>query len=166
MSDFNPGEGWREVQYSHELEGHEHIEWNSTGLAGRTERMWVREIPRPALPTADYTVIVAVVRTVEIRGTLTLIRLGGSQLRPWYGVFANATRQFADDEIGSFEVKAEPRGEAWVDLEQHESELKIVRRDSVESIAAWFEREGAGEPHDDWRRRTARTIRREFGVQS
>ena len=109
MSDFNPGEGWREVRYGAELSGHEHITWDSTGLADSTARIWVREEPVPPLPTEPYTVIRVTWKDEVTRQLLEddlMLDIDGMY---WLDAGDEIAPEALTKRIAGFEVLSEPR---------------------------------------------------------
>jgi hypothetical protein len=107
MSDFDPGEGWRSIGKNLIPEGAESI----VHATGPTEwTAWVREDPKPPLPTARYTVILVNWKD-ESDTSPVLIRLGSPTRPQWLTdageIVGNA--DWVERHITGFEILSEPR---------------------------------------------------------
>lgn len=109
MSDFTPGEGWREMNADERYEGPRRDQLMWTGTAVGDVRYFVREEPMPPLPTADGTVIDVVWSDHGRERTYNRLTLASNRWWPitngdWHGP------HFLVERIRSFEVVSEPRG--------------------------------------------------------
>lgn len=105
MSDFQPGEGWREIDVNTRHTGKDMIAFYPRGE--QENRAWVREDPVPPLPTAPYTVIRPNFKDQELTTGWPEAMLLGSdgnwRASGWFRTAPNLAR-----EITGFEVLAEP----------------------------------------------------------
>lgn len=124
MTDFNPGDGWREVTGERvSTPVGERLELLTIGVDGVPTRTWVREDPVPPLPTEVGTVITIgewrFVLTDTIGDTCVWFLLAPAtlaahdsihraNLRPGAGYSPEFVRAEAEQH-GGFEVLAEPR---------------------------------------------------------
>lgn len=153
MTAFQPGDGWREV--SGTAEQPDLVEY----IDGLPVRLWVREEPVPALPTAPYTVIRVTWAAAKEPGVLTL-----TAAHHWVSLGGDAYRHdFVAEQISGFEVLAEPHR----DLGEYtqgavDTMLRLARRETAKAVLDRLQ-DLRGLKYGD---RDIQTVRDEFGVES
>lgn len=133
MSDFNPGDGWREVGVD-EANAQESIRHATRD----SMRYWVREAPVPPLPTEPYTVIRVTWREdsdyARRRVNPVLIRQPETAYHQW--AWSDDGDSFGDDsdvrsKVTGFEVLAEPRP---LPLDTDDDFEERVRRETAKAV--------------------------------
>lgn len=129
MSDFDPGEGWREV----ERDGFApDVPYLLFAQPGQLNRVWIPEEPVPPLPTEPWTVVL--VKWREPRDGATEASL------MWDGYTWSAEQvgsfqvNWLRSRITGFEVLTQPSSVLDAAGEAFEAGLKRVRRETAKAV--------------------------------